>query len=64
LELELAQRSQQEHDPDDPHVIGFFGKQIIWYTPSDKSLLIAAVAVGALVSTTSLTGISLFGTSF
>ncbi|VDM43037.1 unnamed protein product [Toxocara canis] len=50
LELRLAQESKTEHDPDDPHVIGFFGKQIIWYTPGDKSLLISAVAVGALAA--------------
>uniref|UniRef100_A0A915ADZ5 Major facilitator superfamily (MFS) profile domain-containing protein n=1 Tax=Parascaris univalens TaxID=6257 RepID=A0A915ADZ5_PARUN len=50
LELRLAQESKTEHDPDDPHVIGFFGKQIIWYTPGDKSLLISAVAIGALAA--------------
>lgn len=50
LELKLAQESDDKHDFDDPHVIGLFQKRIIWYTPGDKSLLIAAVAIGALVS--------------
>lgn len=39
-------------DTNDPSVLGLFIEEIIWYTPHDKSLLISAVAVGALVSNT------------
>ncbi|TKR77168.1 hypothetical protein L596_018188 [Steinernema carpocapsae] len=38
------------HNPEDPHVISFFGEQIIWYNSNETSMLVAIVAVGALLA--------------
>ncbi|VDM40115.1 unnamed protein product [Toxocara canis] len=46
--LELV--SNLVEDSNDPSVLGLFIEEIIWYTPHDKSLLISAVAVGALLA--------------
>lgn len=57
---ESLQPTVELEQSNDPAVTEIFIKEVIWYTPHDKSILISAVAVGALVSAPYFIHLSLF----